>query len=165
MPGQVQRAEKGRKTLLLQSEVTLSAHTKSLQVLLGENESDDRQPSRRWAWTFHHARAMLHGRGAGALGASTPAEPGLQGQPVPIPREQPAVGRASQPLCVPMQACLWRSVFFFFFSGTDNSGNKIPSPENGPIQLQIPLCLCQQRAHQTQSLKELQHPSLCFHFL
>lgn len=41
MPGQVQRAEKERKTPLLQSEVTVSAHTKSLQVLLGESESDD----------------------------------------------------------------------------------------------------------------------------
>lgn len=59
----------------------MSSHTKSLQMLPIENVSDDRQLSRWWAWTFHHAHTRLHGSGAGASGTSTPAEPGLQGQP------------------------------------------------------------------------------------
>ena len=163
MPGQVQRAEKERKTRLLQSEVTVSAHTKSLQVLLGENESNDSQPSRWWAWTFHHARAMLHGREGGTLGASTPAELGLQGQLVPVPGELLAVGQASQPLCVPMQTCFWRSVFFFLVVLTTLETKSHPLI-TGQFSCRF-LCASASSAHQMQSLKELQRPSLCFHFL
>lgn len=42
MTGQVQRAGKEKKTLLLQAEVTIVAYTRSLQVVLGENEFNDR---------------------------------------------------------------------------------------------------------------------------
>lgn len=47
------------------------------------------------------------------------------------------------PLCAHVGLLL--ALCLRLFSGTENSGNKIPSPDNRPIQLQIPLCLCQQR--------------------
>lgn len=48
----------------------------------------------------------------------------------------------SIPLCT--HAGLFLVFCLLLFSGTENSGNKIPSPDSRPIQLQIPLCLCQQ---------------------
>lgn len=62
----------------------------------------------------------------------------------PHPREPPAVGEWASPSEWPCRLASG-ALSSFFFSDTDNSGNKIPSPANGPIQLQIPLCLCQQR--------------------
>lgn len=69
-----------------------------------------------------------------------PAGSGLQGQPSP---GNCWLWGESIPLCNHAGLFL---VFchLLLSSGTENSGNKIPSPESRPIQLQIPFCLCQQ---------------------
>lgn len=74
-----------------------------------------------------------------------PRRTGAPGSAGPHPRGTAGCG-ASEPAPLRAHASLLLALRLLLFSGTDNSGNKIPSPDNRPIQLQIPLCLCQQRA-------------------
>lgn len=103
-----------------------------------EYKSNNRQLSMWWVWMFHNAHTRFHGSRAGASGTNMPAEPGLQGQPSP---GNCWLWGKSIPLFSHAGSFL---VFCHLFSGTENSGNKIPFLDSRPIQLQIPLCLCQQ---------------------
>lgn len=88
---------------------------------------------------FHNAHARFHGSRAGASGTGMPAEPGLQGRPFP--------GNCwlwSKSIPLFSHAGLFLVFCLLLFSGTENSRNKIPFPDSRTIQLQIPLCLCQQ---------------------
>lgn len=140
MPGQVQRAEQERKTLLLQSEVTVRSH-------------------HEFAGTSQRKMSLMTGnRRGGGLGLSPcfVAEGNVPLEQAALPNrgsrvsQSPSPGTAgsgaSEPAPLRARAGLLLALRLLLFSGTDNSGNKIPSPDNGPIQLRIPLCLCQQCA-------------------
>lgn len=78
------------------------------------------------------------------------------------PREAAGSG-ASQSLCAPMQACFWCSAFFFLVV-LKTLETKFHPLTAGQFSCRF-LCASASSAHQMQSLKEMQHPSLCFYFL
>lgn len=103
-----------------------------------ESESDDRQLSRCWAWTFHNTHTRSQAVGQVPVGQACLLN---QVSRVSHPQETAGSG-ASQSLCASMQACFCCSVFFFLVV-LKTLETKFHPLTAGQFSC-IPLCFCQQ---------------------